>query len=150
MKLLFLTEKPSMKKTIEENFKKNKNSVNYDIDVATVNSFITSVEDAERFHFDIKDFKDLHLKSRKTPENYKIITSSDHHKAAEERIASLIRKNEYDFIINACDPDEAGDLMFDYTRETCGLSNYKTAKFDLKDWCSDSVLRAFKRLNDEI
>lgn len=149
MKLLFLVEKPFIKKRIEECFEKIKSSVDYDIDVAIVNCFVTSDEDAKEFHIDTKDFGSFSLETRKVPENYKILVNAEHYKTAAERIASLAKKNKYDILVNACDPDEAGGLMFDYTRETCGLLEYKTFKFNIEAFYIDNGIGEFKRLELE-
>lgn len=146
MRLLIIAEKPSIKKVIEDGFEKIKDSIDYDIDVVTAVCFVTSNEDANQFHIDTKDFRSFSLKSREVPENYKIITDMDYHKIAEERIASLIRDNKYDLVVNACDPDTAGELMFDFTRETCGLLDYKTINLYLEGFYSEYYYAEFLKL----
>ena len=145
MKLLFLTEKPSFKKAIEQEYEKCKDALSFTVDVAIVNNFAIADDDAERFGINTEGFRRFVMNSRAVPEDYKI-----HLKNNEQEIMSLIQNSEYVYLVNACDPDEAGELMFDYTRESCGLLNYPTLKFDIIAVLNNRGLEAFNEIQAQV
>ncbi len=129
MKLLFLTKKPTMKRWVEQEFAKCCDALSYTIDVACVNSFIIADKEAERFHMNTEGFERFTMKTRAVPDNYKI----DRNYLANRRdeLLSMLHGSNYAYVVNACYPNEAGDLMFDYTREICDILNIPTLRFDM-------------------
>lgn len=63
---------------------------------------------------------------------YKVVTT-DFHAQNAQKIKTLLENNDYDIVLNGCDPDEEGKLIFEYTVLTTGLNNYKQQDLEYKD-----------------
>lgn len=143
-KFLMIVEKPSIRRLIERVYESMIDSANYDLDVAVANNFVFDINDkfiVREDNFDeMNQHLPLQLKSRQADECFRLITSDDEGiKGRNERIFSLVNTNHYDAILNACDMDEPGDLIFVYTIESLGLDEYPTIRF-ITNSLSDAYL----------
>lgn len=133
-KFLMIVEKPSIMALIKRVYESTKDMANYDLDIAVANNFVFDINDKfivrEDNFEEMNQHPSLKLKNRQVDERFRIITSDDDiTKARESRILSLVNANSYDAIINACDMDEPGNLIFAYTIESMGLDEYLTIRF---------------------
>ena len=68
---------------------------------------------------------------------------SDFYKNNGSQILKLVQENTYDAIVNDCDPDDAGDLIFQYVIETLNLQSYQTIRIHYSDLTEDSLVNIF-------
>lgn len=148
MNLLFIAEKPSMKQLIEREFTKHSEALCYTVDVVCASAFVIADEDAERYLYNTEGFEQFSMESRTVPKNYKI--RRDYLPQCRGESISKIERGNFYYIVNACDPDEAGELMFDYTRENFGLLDYPTLKFNMITLLSKHSLEAFKEIESQL
>ena len=140
-KYLFVVEKPSLKKILEKSFKKNKNKIDYDIDIVISNNCVVDLyEPALRSSVDrLREEPILKLQNREIDERYRVVLGTWREKCGTI-ISQKIKTNEYDAIVNACDPDEEGELTFAYTIESLQLYGLRQKRFDFLS-LSDAELR---------
>lgn len=132
-KYLMIVEKMSAKDWFEQVFRLVKEEVNFDLDIAVANNHIldTSNEVYQLDEKEISKMRPLKL-NRYVDPKYKVV-ATDFYTQNTQKIKNLLENNNYDIVLNGCDPDEEGKLIFEYTVLTTGLDNYKQQDFEYKD-----------------
>lgn len=147
-KYLIVTEKPSMVRSLESVYKQMGESAEFEADFLPVNCHVVNVKTSKLSADSIADHRPFNLKAKKVTPNFKLHCGADIQIARGEEILKMVKTNKYDAIINACDPDDEGDLEFQYMLESLGLERHKTERiylFDLSDSLIESELMT---LND--
>ncbi len=156
MKALLIAEKPSLRRIIEDVYKKHKSTIPYDIDFMDQRGHLLTLKMPDEIDEALKkwDWETLPIH----PENYggfkyKIIeekkvgsflTSKERFNAIKKQLST----NDYDFVINAGDPDQEGELLIRIVlsalRNTLPVKRY---------WSNDTteakVLDALLHLKDD-
>lgn len=151
MNLLFITQKPYHKHLIKDAFAQYANTLSYTLDAVCITGYIVSDEEITRFGYAVELFEPFSMTSRDLPDGYKI--HRDTLPQCREESLAKIKSGTYDYLVNACDHDEAGDLMFDYTRETCDVLNIPTLRFNLFAFICErahGAERAFKEIEAQL
>ena len=149
-KFLMIVEKPLIKTLIERVYESMGDEVNYDMDIALANNFVFDINDKLLVNKDNFETMNQHpvlrLSNQQVNEYFRIIKISGER---DEHIMKLIASNHYDAIINACDIDEYGDLMFAYTIESLGLGEYPTLRFNETCLTDAYLANELLRLNNQ-
>lgn len=119
MKLLFLTETNSAKKTMEEVLAGTSERLNMQMDIALTCGPIYTDKEMEKMT-DAQLSPILEKDSDVSAENFWYDTTGSQPYIKD--IAELVAKNKYDYIINACLPHAKGTVEFLHTIRTCGLT----------------------------
>lgn len=139
-RFLMIVEKPSIAVNISQAYNAIKDYVNYNVDIAVANNFVFDINDKYIVRDENRDEMSKHpvlkLRNRQVDECFRIVKDDDVNKAREKHIAKLVEKHQYDAIVNACDMDEAGDLIFAYTIESLGLDKYLSIRLNTKSLSS--------------
>ncbi|MGM9950029.1 MAG: DNA topoisomerase, partial [Lysinibacillus sp.] len=143
MKALLIAEKPSLMRDIQKVYKKM--SLPYEIDFAAFVGHVVELKEPHEYHAEWKKWS-LELLPM-MPVKYEFRVKKSAYKVYKD-IETLLKTNEYDFIINACDAGMEGENIF--------YSFYKKAGCRLpvkRFWASqttDSAIRhALEHLIDE-
>lgn len=126
MKLLFLIDNPCKRKWLMREFAKHQSTLSYTMDVVCTGCTILSKDDTDRLNLNIQGCPTLSMSSREAPGGFYLM--SLHNKTG---LQALRQNNDYSYLVNACDPNEAGELNFDYTRERYDLLSCPTLKFNI-------------------
>lgn len=156
-KALLIAEKPSLRRTIEDVYNKHKKEIPYEIVFYEQRGHLLTLKTPDEIDDSLKEWKLDTLPFH--PEDYggfkyKIIndkkvgtflTSKERFKAIKEELNS----GDYDFVINAGDPDQEGELLIRIV-----LSALKN-KLPIKRYWSNAtnepkVLEALKNLKDDM
>ena len=124
---LVIVEKPYTKKLFKGAYENIKDKLDYVADFALVDNFVvdTSSEKVKEM-FPKEQYEEFLkwetpvLKNTDVGSGFRISCKDSYYDKCREHIMNLFTDNDYDVIINACDPDECGDISFQYTIE--GLS----------------------------
>lgn len=143
MKALLIAEKPSLMRDIQKVYKKT--NLPYTIDFTAFVGHVVELKEPHEYHAEWKKWS-LDLLPM-MPTKYEFRVKKSAYKVYKD-IEKLIKNNDYDFIINACDAGMEGENIF--------YSFYKNAKCTLpvkRFWTSqttDSAIRhALEHLIDE-
>lgn len=143
MKALLIAEKPSLMRDIQKVYKKM--NLHYTIDFAAFVGHVVELKEPHEYHAEWKKWS-LDLLPM-MPTKYEFRVKKSAYKVYKD-IETLLKTNDYDFIINACDAGMEGENIF--------YSFYKKAKCTLpvkRFWTSqttDSAIRhALEHLIDE-
>jgi DNA topoisomerase-3 len=118
-KALLIAEKPSLERKIKEVYEKHKNEFDFEIDFLALRGHILALKMPEELDESLKTwsfdnlpiFPEEHggwqykIPAEKKEGNY--MTSAEKYKA----LGDALKSNNYDFIINAGDPDQEGELL---------------------------------------
>lgn len=156
MRGLLIAEKPSLRRTIEEVYKAHKSEIPYELNFIDQRGHLLTLKYPDEIDEDQKEWCWENLPFH--PEDhggwqYKVIeekkvgsylTSSERYQAIKEELAS----GKYDFVVNAGDPDQEGELLIRIVLSA--LHNRLPVK---RYWSNDTteakVLEALKNLKDD-
>lgn len=57
---------------------------------------------------------------------------------------------DFDVIINACDPDRSGELLFDYAAKALNLDTDKVQRMTLRDFMANSIRESYLKAMDSV
>ena len=160
MKALLIAEKPSLRRTIEAVYNKYKKEMPYEIDFMDQRGHLLTLvlpdemdPKLKKWQWDtlpiepesLGGWKYKVIQERKTGN---FLTSEERYEAIKKRLSN----NKYDFIINAGDPDQEGELLIRIV--LARLSEELDMKLPIKRfWSNDTtepkVLEALKELKDD-
>lgn len=160
MKALLIAEKPSLRRTIEAVYNKYKKEMPYEIDFMDQRGHLLTLVLPDEMDSKLKKWqwdtlpiepeslggwKYKLIQERKTGN---FLTSEERYEAIKKRLSN----NKYDFIINAGDPDQEGELLIRIV--LARLSEELDMKLPIKRfWSNDitepKVLEALKELKDD-
>ncbi len=129
---LVMVEKPYTKKLFKGVYEKNKDKLDYVADFALVDNFVvdTSCERVKEI-FPKEQYEEFLkweapvLKNKDVGSGFRVSYKDSYYDRCREHILKLFTENNYDAIINACDPDESGDVSFQFTIERLSLDACK-------------------------
>lgn len=144
---LIITEKKSIKELIEEAYENNKSSLDFIADVTYMANPVAHISD-KVFRIDPTGgvWEKLELKATEVPEGY-YVANTKFSPVQIEEITSLIQANDYDLIINACDPGLYGQFAYMYTKEKVGFSTPDKRMWHM-DLTENEIIRALQHLED--
>ena len=129
---LIIVEKPSHAMHITNAYEKMKDKVGFGIDVVCAICYVDNMDETRLPPEDLKEFVPFKLWSAEVKDCFRVHANGEHYKNRARQIDELVAKNHHDAIVNACDNDEAGELIFLYTLETLGLEAYPTMRIQLR------------------
>lgn len=155
-KALLIAEKPSLMRTIKDVYDKHKKEIPYDITFTSQRGHLVALKLPHEIDEEQKNWKWENLPFH--PEQhggwqYKIISEKKegNNLTAKERYESIkkeLKSGDYDFIINAGDPDQEGELLVRLV-----LAHMKNKLPVKRFWTNDltetHVLNALKNLKDD-
>lgn len=155
-KALLIAEKPSLMRTIEAVYNKHKSSIPYEITFISQRGHLVTLKLPSEIDEEQKHWKWSNLPFH--PEDhggwqYKVIAEKKEGKnlTASERLAQIkkeLQSGAYDFVINAGDPDQEGELLVRLVLEY--LKNRLPVKrFWTNDLTEAHVLNALQHLKDD-
>ncbi len=156
MKALLVAEKPSLERKCQEVYQKHKNEFSFDIDFFALRGHILALkspdeldEALKRWSFDLLPiFPEEHGGWKyKVPEEKKVgnfTTSAERFAALKEKITT----GGYDFIINAGDPDQEGELLVRIPLSAVGCK-LPIKRFWTNALAEEDILAALKNLRDD-
>ena len=156
MKALLIAEKPSLRREIETVYSKYQKDIPYTIDFVEQRGHLVTLLLPDEYDDALKiwNWDDLPF----DPENYggfkyKIISEkkTGHFKTAAERfydIKDKVQSGQYDFVINAGDPDQEGELLIRSVLTYAG-STLPVKRFWTNDLTEGKILYALKNLKDD-
>ena len=83
--------------------------------------------------------EEFELKHVKVGKQYRVIRDGTYGKNMSENILELVKNNNYDAIVNACDSAVEGNLRFWYTIESIGLDKHETKRMYLLGFCLNNL-----------
>ncbi len=157
MKALLIAEKGSLRRTIEKVYEKHKAEIPYEITFTEQRGHLLTLKSPDEMDDELKtwswDTLPIH------PEEhggwkYKVIQEKKvgNFPTAAERykhIKSEIESGQYDFIINAGDPDQEGELLVRIVLAHIGTKNIPIKRYWSNDTTETKVLEALKNLKDD-
>jgi DNA topoisomerase IA len=148
---LIIAEKPSVAKYLRDIYAKMGDQANFDADIVPANNHVFNINDRLLVNDDnrnaILSLPVLRLKDHIINEDFRVDTEGMW-AGNGRRIASLVNRNQYDVIVNACDQDEEGELTFQYVIESMGLENFETRRLILSNLYEANVVDALIALNN--
>ena len=155
-KALLISEKPSLTKRIEEVYNQNRSKIPYEITFATQRGHLVSLlspkeldEDLSRWSWDTlpiepENYGGWKYKVIKEKKQGNFLTSQERYQIIKKELDS----GRYDFVINAGDPDQEGELLvrivLAYAKNTLPIKRFWT-----NDLTDDKVLDALIHLKDD-
>ena len=148
MKALLIAEKPSLKRTIEEVY--NKGHYPDQIDFTSFAGHIIRLKEPREYKNELWQQKKWSYDMLPMiPDNFEYTVASDKTKMYKE-LTDKLKNGNYDYIINACDPDREGNhifqLFYDYSK--CKLPIKRFWTNDLTDKAVDFALRNLRSNGD--
>lgn len=117
---LFIAEKPSLMRAVQETYNKNKNNIPYQLDFVAQRGHLLTLKTPNELDESLKDWnwESLPIEPEKLGGwQYKIIkdtnTNPNFPTSAErfKEIKNKLHSGNYDFVVNAGDPDQEGQLL---------------------------------------
>lgn len=143
---LIIAEKKSIKEVIQDVYEKNKDKLDFVADVTFMGNPVSHTSD-KAFKVDTSEvWQKLVLRNIEVPEGYFIAVTKFSPIQIEE-IKTLINTNNYDFVVNACDPCLYGQFSYEYTKEKVDFTT-PSKRMCYRDLTEPEVLRALKELVD--
>lgn len=136
-RVLILTEKKFTSDKIREAL----SGVDYDVTIAEIGGHVYLNEESDVLHVSeeelaaavplvINDGTTAYVLGDDTiKKNIKVIKDLD--------------PDSFDFILNACDSDDSGQLLFDYAASLAGFDPHACLRMSMKDFTEDNILLAF-------
>lgn len=153
---LLIAEKPSLRRTIEEVYNNHRKEIPYDITFKDQRGHLLTLMLPQEIDPDQKVWAWENLPFN--PEEhggfkYKIIEEKKQGKflTAKERYADIkktLKEGNFDFIINAGDPDQEGELLVWLVIKSL-RNKLPVKRFWTNDLAESSVLKALKNLRDD-
>lgn len=145
-KYLIIAEKNSVKQYIQDVYDKNKCSLDFVANITFMANPVAHISDKITPVTSNKVWEKLVLKNTKVPEGFYVAVLQHLPKQIEE-ITTLIKDNDYDFIINACDPSLYGQLSYEYIKENVGFS-IPEKRMWYRDLTEGEILRSLLSFED--
>lgn len=142
MKYLFLAEKPSAMKIIQEAYNKSNKPLG-DIDFFALSGHICKLcepKDYEQWNVNWRD-RELPM----IPKEFKV---GPLRQDVIDKLISKLNNNSYDAIIVGTDSDVEGNGIYDLIESYLGLQNYKTYRFFESDLTPAGIMRSMNNLQD--
>lgn len=136
-RVLILTEKKFTGDKIREAL----SEVAYDVTIAEIGGHIYLDEESDVLHVSEEELAaavPLVINDGTTA----YVLGDDTIKKNAEAIKNL-DLDGFDFILNACDPDDSGQLLFDYATSLAGFDPHACLRMSMKDLTKDNILLAF-------
>ena len=143
MKALLIAEKPSLMRDIQKVYKKM--NLSYDIDFAAFVGHVVELKEPHEYHAEWKKWN-LDLLPM-MPGKYEFRVKKSAYKVYKD-IETLLKTNDYDFIINACDAGMEGENIFYsfYKKAGCRLP---VKRFWTSQTTDSAIRHALEHLIDE-
>ncbi len=155
-KALLIAEKPSLMRTIEEAYNKHRGEIPYEIDFLGQRGHLITLKYPDEIDEDQKEWIWENLPFH--PEDhggwqYKIIEEKKvgNNPTAKDRyrmIKTALNSGQYDFVINAGDPDQEGELLVRIVLTTLRCS-LPIKRYWSNDTTEAKVVDALKNLKDD-
>ena len=146
MKAILIAEKSSLMKEIESVYKKYSSEVSFTIDFDCFAGHIIARKEPKEYEAKHPEWNgpwaDISLPMIPEPWELKIANSTIY-----KRLTEKIKKGNYDFIINACDPDREGMAIFELFREKSGIK-LPVKRFWTNDLTEKAIHDALLNLRD--
>ena len=142
-KCLIVVEKPSILNMVKKVYEELGAAADFVADFAVINCHVENLKTTKIPANELSDFTPLTLQKSKVSSEYIIHADNDMMLKRGEAIVKMVRENNYDVIVNACDPDDCGELSFKYMLESLNLTRRHTEQiflFDLTDSLIESEL----------
>lgn len=142
--------KKSLQKIIEGVYNQHKEELGYEADFTFLNSPVSHISDkCLKVDLNNGEWVKLKINSINIPEGYYMVNTSCS-KEQLNKIKDLINTNKYDYVINACDPDLYGQLLYEKTKEVLDITiqDKRMVYNDLTDTHILKALQEFKSNND--
>lgn len=136
-RVLILTEKKFTGDKIREAL----SGVDYDVTVAEIGGHIYLDEESDVLHVS-KEELDAALQLAVNDGTTAYVLGDDTIKKNAEVIKNLAPEN-FDFILNACDPDDSGQLLFEYAASLASFDPYPCMRMIAKDLTEENIVTAF-------
>lgn len=143
---LVIVEKAHIKKLLQKALEPIIETLSYDLDVAVANNHIIDITDKvlNLSEKDLAAFEPVCLNSREIPSQFmKAKDDEKYYEKNGDKIMELVAEHSYDCIINGCDTDEAGYMIFDYTIESLELETYPIKQIYLADYSEEAIRQKF-------
>lgn len=141
---LLIAEKPSLMRTIQAVYNKNKNEFPFEIDFMAQAGHLLGLKMPDEIHPEYKKWDMGHYPMDLTYE-YKVLPGKND---LYQSIAKAIKSGNYDFIIHAGDPDQEGELLVRLVLERT-KTKLPVKRFWSNDLTDGAVLSALKNLRDD-
>lgn len=155
-KALLIAEKPSLRRTIEDVYDRHKKEVPYKITFMEQRGHLLTLKLPSEIDPDMKQWSWDHLPF--DPEEhggwkYKVIQEKKegHFLTAKERFENIkdeLGSGDYDFVINAGDPDQEGELLVQIVLKSL-RNKLPVKRFWTNDLTEGNVLYALQNLRDD-
>lgn len=155
-KALLIAEKPSLRRTIETVYNKHKSEIPYEITFTEQRGHLVTLVKPDELDETLKQWSWDTLPFH--PENYggwkyEIIEEkkTGNFLTAKERFKHIkdeIRSGQYDFVINAGDPDQEGELLIRIVLDAIG-NKLPVKRYWSNDTTESKVVDALKNLKDD-
>ena len=145
-KVLLISEKPSLKRELENVYTKNKSSINYDIDFVTLAGHVCGYASPSDYDGWNKKWDELFSILPMIPEKWQI----NYHKDKLDLIKAVkdkLSKTKYDAIICATDPEREGNLIFYLLANKLKIKQ-KVYRLWVNDLTDKAILSAFNNMVD--
>lgn len=136
-RVLILTEKKFTSDKIREAL----SGVDYDVTVAEIGGHIYLDEESDVLCVSKEELAAA-VPLAANGETTAYILGDDTIKKNAEVIKDL-DPDSFGFILNACDPDNSGRLLFDYAASLAGFDPHACLRMSMKDLTEDNILLAF-------
>lgn len=136
-RVLILTEKKFTGDKIREAL----SEVAYDVTIAEIGGHIYLDEESDVLHVSEEELAAAVLLVI-NDETTAYVLGDDTIKKNAEVIKNL-DPDGFDFILNACDLDDSGQLLFDYAASLAGFDPHACLRMSMKDLTKDNILLAF-------
>lgn len=156
MKALLIAEKPDLMRQIQAIYDKHKSELSYTIDFTSQRGHLLRLMNPDEVDESMKQwnwenipyFPDEHDGWKYTIINDKKVGSYLTSKERYDIIAKGIKSGQYDFVINAGDPDQEGELL---VRMVLSHANNRlpVKRFWTNDLTESHILHALKNLKDD-
>lgn len=136
-RVLILTEKKFTGDKIREAL----SEVAYDVTIAEIGGHIYLDEESDVLHVSEEELAAA-VPLVINDETTAYVLGDDTIKKNAEVIKNL-DPDGFDFILNACDLDDSGQLLFDYAASLAGFDPHACLRMSMKDLTKDNILLAF-------
>lgn len=136
-RVLILTEKKFTSDKIREAL----SGVDYDVTVAEIGGHVYLNEESDVLHVSKEELDNAVPLAVNDGMTVYVLGDDTIKKNAE--VIKNLDPDSFDFILNACDPDDSGQLLFDYAASLAGFDPYPYMKMTIKDFTKAAILLAF-------
>lgn len=145
---LIFVEKPSIAKMVLEAYEHMGNKAKFDADIVPMHNHVENIQTSCLDKQSLSKFTSFTLQGMDVSDKFVVYDYGNSQIQFAEDIKSLVAKNHYDAIVNACAPDEEGDLEFQYTIEHLNLAEFATKRLYLWGYCLNNLADELMTLNE--